>query len=204
MNALLQLSTSFILASQSPRRQALLDRIGVPFQVQVSPADEALAEPKPPSAVVQTLAQRKVRPVASEHPSALVLAADTVVTHDGEILNKPEDPSHAREMLRRLSGTTHTVHTGIALAQAATDREATAGEGTDVRLAPLSDAEIRAYVESGSPMDKAGGYGIQDHTAPFFVERIEGDYYNVVGLPLRRLYQTLRREFDDLLSDASA
>ena len=76
-------------------------------------------------------------------------------------------------------------------------------EGTDVELVPLSEAEIRAYVETGSSMDKAGGYGIQDHTAPFFVERIEGDYYNVVGLPLRRLYRTLRREFGDLLSGAS-
>jgi septum formation protein len=133
-----------------------------------------------------------------------VLAADTVVAHDGEILNKPESPGHAETMLRRLSGTSHTVYTGIALAHAATDRETTAVEETDVVLAPLTDAEIRTYVDSGSPMDKAGGYGIQDHTAPFFVERIEGDYYNVMGLPLRRLYQTLRREFGDLLADGSA
>jgi len=203
MNPLLRLSPSFILASQSPRRQALLDRIEIPFRVQVSPADEDLTDPGPPRNVVQTLARRKVRPVASEHPSALVLAADTVVAHDGEILNKPENPSHAETMLRRLSGTVHTVYTGIALAHAATDREITAVEGTDVVLAPLTDAEIRAYVDSGSPMDKAGGYGIQDHTAPFFVEGIEGDYYNVVGLPLRRLYTTLRREFGDLLTEPS-
>ena len=201
MNPLLHLSSPFVLASQSPRRQALLNRIDVPFEVQVSPADEALTDPAPPPDVVQKLARRKVRPVASEHPSALVLAADTVVAHENEILNKPDDPSHARTMLRRLSGTTHTVYTGIALAHTKTDRETTAVEGTDVVLAPLSDAEIHAYVDSGSPMDKAGGYGIQDHTAPFFVEGIEGDYYNVVGLPLRRLYQTLRREFGDLLSD---
>lgn len=204
MNPLLRLSTSFILASQSPRRQALLDRIEVPYRVQVSPADEVLDEPAPPATAVQRLARRKVRPVATEHPSALVLAADTVVAHDGKILNKPETPAHAETMLRRLSGTSHTVYTGIALAHAASDRETMAVEGTDVVLAPLSDAEIRAYVESGSPMDKAGGYGIQDHTAPFFVERIEGDYYNVVGLPLQRLYQTLRREFDNLLSSTSA
>jgi len=204
MNPLLRLSTSVVLASQSPRRQALLDRIEVPYRMQVSPADEDLTDPGPPATVVQTLARRKVRPVVAGHPSALVLAADTVVAHDGEVLNKPENPSHAGAMLRRLSGTTHTVYTGIALAHAATDRETTAVEGTDVVLASLSDTEIRAYVDSGSPMDKAGGYGIQDHTAPFFVERIEGDYYNVVGLPLRRLYQTLRREFSDLLTDGSA
>lgn len=200
MNPLLQLSCPLILASQSPRRRALLERIEVPFRIEVSPADETLSASTPPSTAVQTLARRKVHPVAADHPSALVLAADTVVAHDDEILNKPEHPSHAAAMLRRLSGTAHTVYTGIALAQATTDRETTAVAGTDVVLAPLSDAEIEAYVASGSPMDKAGGYGIQDHTAPFFVERIVGDYYNVVGLPLRCLYRTLRRDFDDLLT----
>ncbi len=204
MNPLLKLSTSLILASQSPRRRALLERIEVPFEVQVSPADESLNEPESPATAVQILAQRKARPVAAQHPSALVLAADTVVAHDGEILNKPESSSHAEAMLRRLSATTHTVYTGIALAQAASNRETTAVEGTDVVLGPLSDPEIHAYVDSGSPMDKAGGYGIQDHTAPFFVERIEGDYYNVVGLPLRCLYRTLRRNFGDLLTAPSA
>ncbi|MFB6098809.1 MAG: nucleoside triphosphate pyrophosphatase [Salinibacter sp.] len=203
MNPLLQLSSPFILASQSPRRQALLDRIEVPYEVHVSPADEDLADPASPVSAVQTLARRKVQPVAAEHPSALVLAADTVVAHDNEILNKPESSAHAEEMLRRLSGTAHTVYTGIALAQVATDRETTAVEATTVVLDPLSDDEIRAYVASGSPMDKAGGYGIQDHTAPFFVERIDGDYYNVVGLPLRRLYRTLRGAFGDLLGTSS-
>jgi septum formation protein len=203
MNPLFQLSPSFILASQSPRRQALLDRIELSFRVQVSPADETLHDPGPPSEAVQTLARRKVRPVAAHHSSALALAADTVVAHDDEILNKPEDQAHAQAMLRRLSGTVHTVYTGLALAQASSDRVTTAVEGTDVRLAPLSGAEIRAYVDSESPMDKAGGYGIQDHTAPFFVEGITGDYYNVVGLPLRCLYQTLRRDFGDLLGETS-
>jgi septum formation protein len=200
MNPLLRLSPSLILASQSPRRRALLDRVKVPFEVQVSPVDETLSEPLAPPPAVQTLARRKAQPVAADHPSALVLAADTVVAYDGEILNKPDGPAHARRMLRRLSDTTHTVYTGIALAHASTDRKITTVEATDVALAPLSDGEIEAYVASGSPMDKAGGYGIQDHTAPFFVDRIEGDYYNVVGLPLRSLYNTLRQHFGDLLS----
>mgnify|MGYP000199749265 CR=1 FL=1 len=204
MNPLLRITPPFILASQSPRRQALLEHLGVPFEVQVSPADEALSDPASPAAAVQTLARRKVRPVAAEHPSALVLAADTVVAHDGEILTKPDNDSHARSMLHRLSGTAHTVYTGLALAQARTDRTTTAVEGTTVAFAPLSDDEIRAYVHSGSPMDKAGGYGIQDHSAPFFVERIDGDYFNVVGLPLRRLYHTLRQSFDDLLAPPAA
>lgn len=200
MNPLLRLSPSLLLASQSPRRRALLDRADIPFRAQVSPVDETLSEPLSPARAVQTLARRKAQPVAADHPSALVLTADTVVAHDGEILNKPDGPDHARRMLHRLSGTTHTVYTGVALAHASTDREITTVEDTDVALGPLSDDEVEAYVASGSPMDKAGGYGIQDHTAPFFVERIEGDYYNVVGLPLRRLYKTLRQHFGDLLS----
>ncbi len=202
-NPLLQPSTTLVLASESPRRRALLDRINVPFRAQGSPADETLTEPTPPATAVRRLARRKARPVATEHPSALVLAADTVVVHDGEILNKPESPSHAEAMLRRLSATSHTVYTGIALVQWASDHATSAVEDTEVVLGSLSDAEIRAYVESGSPMDKAGAYGIQDHVAPFFVERIEGDYYNVVGLPLRRFYRTLRREFGDLLTGGS-
>jgi septum formation protein len=199
MNPLLRVSVPFVLASQSPRRRALLKHIGVAFEATTSPANEALSGPQPPRTAVQTLAQRKVRPVAESRPAALVLAADTVVSHDGEILTKPDDAAHAVSMLRRLSGTSHTVHTGIALAHAATRREVAAVDDTTVALASLSDTEIRAYVNSGSPMDKAGGYGIQDHTAPFFVERLDGDYFNVVGLPLRRLYRTLQDSFGDLL-----
>lgn len=203
MNALLHLSTPLILASQSPRRRALLERIEVPFRVQVSPADEPPLSADSPRAVVQRLARRKVRPVADEHPFALVLAADTVVVHDGDVLNKPDSPDHARQMLRRLRGTTHTVYTSIALAHADTSREVAVVEGTDVIFGKVSDPEIDVYVASGSPMDKAGAYGIQDHTGGLFVEGIEGDYYNVVGLPLRRLYRTLRHYFADLLEAPS-
>lgn len=204
MNPLLQLSCPLLLASQSPRRRALLNQVEVPFEARVSPVDETLTTPMSPAEAVQTLARRKARPVAADRPSALVLAADTVVAHNGDILNKPEDSSHARAMLRRLRDTSHTVHTGLALAHEDSNRTVTAVEGTDVVLGPLSEAEIRAYVASGSPMDKAGGYGIQDHTAPFFVKRMEGDYYNVVGLPLRRLYRTLQGSFDDLLAPPTA
>jgi septum formation protein len=175
----------------------------VPYEAEVSPADETLGASVAPTEAVQTLARRKARPVAADRPSVLVLTADTVVAHDGEILNKPENSSHARAMLRRLRDASHTVYTALALVHAASDRAVTAVEGTDVVLGPLTDAEIQAYVASGSPLDKAGGYGIQDHTAPFFVERIEGDYYNVVGLPLHRLYRTLHASFADLLEPLS-
>lgn len=200
MNPLLQLSIPLILASQSPRRKALLERLDIPFEVHVSPADESLHEPGPPSGVVQRLARRKAEAVASEHPESLVLAADTVVAHGDEILNKPATDAAARRMLRHLSGTHHSVYTGIALEHASSARAVIAVESTRVIFGELDDKEIDAYVASESPMDKAGAYGIQDHTGSLLVERIEGDYYNVVGLPLRRLYVTLRRHFGDLLS----
>jgi len=195
----MQISAKLILASQSPRRHALLDQLDMSYTVRVSPADERVEKGLDADEVVRRLADRKATPVAAEHPTALTLAADTVVAHEGEILNKPRDEDHAAEMLRRLSGSSHSVYTGIALVHPTSDRRAVAHEETRVHLGSLSDAEIDSYVATGSPMDKAGGYGIQDHTAPVFVERIEGDYYNVVGLPLRRLYLLLRESFDDLL-----
>jgi septum formation protein len=139
-------------------------------------------------------------PVAAEHPTALTLGADTIVVHDGSILNKPGDAESARAMLRQLSGTTHSVYTGFALLHPSSDRCVRRVERTDVTFAALSDAEITAYVNTGSPLDKAGAYGIQDAMGPLFVESIEGDYYNVVGLPLHALYQELTSHFDDLLS----
>ena len=195
----MQISAKLILASQSPRRQTLLDQLGMSYTVMVSPADEAIEKGLDPSTVVTRLAERKATPVAAEHPTALTLAADTIVVHDGEILNKPRDSDHAAAMLRRLSDSSHTVCTGFALVHPSSQREVTAIESTDVYFGPLTDEEIDTYVASGSPMDKAGGYGIQDHTGPVFIDRIDGDYYIVVGLPLRRLYLSLREHFSDLL-----
>ncbi|NBC16953.1 MAG: septum formation protein Maf [Bacteroidetes bacterium] len=192
--------TPFILASQSPRRRRLLERLGLTFEVIVSPAEEVVHEPLAPGDLVQRLATKKATPIAQDHPDALTLAADTIVVHDGDILEKPSDDAHARAMLERLSDATHTVFTGIALHHPATDRRATAVEATQVTFAPLSAAEIDAYVASGSPLDKAGGYGIQDDFGALFVAHIDGDYYNVVGLPLHRLYQTLRHSFADLMA----
>ena len=200
MNALLNVTVPFILASQSPRRRALLEQIGASFRVQVSPADEQIEESLSPEETARRLADRKAQPVSRDHPSALVLAADTIVAHRGDLLEKPDTPQHARDMLRRLSNSTHTVYTGLALHHADTDRAVVTGQATDVTFGALDKAEIEAYVATKSPMDKAGGYGIQDHTAPLFIDHLEGDYYNVVGLPLRRLYLTVRKEFSDLSS----
>jgi len=195
----MQVSIRLILASQSPRRHALLDQVGLAYTVQVSPVGESVEQGLSPEQVVERLARRKATPIAAEHPRALTLAADTIVALGDEILNKPRNADHASEMLRRLSGTVHTVYTGIALLHPASERQVTAVEATKVHMGILQNDEIERYVASGSPMDKAGGYGIQDHTGPLLVERIDGDYYNVVGLPLRRLYLTLRREFEDVL-----
>jgi septum formation protein len=145
------------------------------------------------------LAQRKAASVAETHHTALVLAANSNVAHEGDILGKPSSPSAAEAMLRRLSDSSHSVYTGMALQHHQSNRTVTTSVETTVAFGALDEAEITAYVETGSPMDKAGAYGIQDHTGPLFVDGISGDYYNVVGLPLRRLYETLRTDFPELI-----
>lgn len=168
--------------------------------VEGSPAEERV----PPGAAfdeaARAMAQQKVRPVAEAHPDALVLAADTVAHHDGALLEKPADAEDARRMLRSLSSGAHRVCTGGALAHAATGREVLFSEVTRVRFADLSDEEIDAYIATGQPLDKAGAYGIQQGLGSVFVEKIEGDYHNVVGLPLRRFYRALRANFGGLFS----
>ena len=193
---MLVLRAPLVLASASPRRRSLLARLGLAFDVRPSDADETWPVGLEAGPAAAEVALRKAR--ATTAPGALVLAADTVVVLDGEVLGKPADAAEAARTLRRLSGRTHTVATGIALAHAG--REATAHEITRVTFADLSDAEIAAYVRTGSPLDKAGSYGIQDDAGALLVERIEGDYFNVVGLPLRRLYATLRAFVPDLVT----
>ena len=194
------LSVPFILASRSPRRRRLLSQLGLDFIVQGSPAEEHVPDGASPEEAARAMAGQKVRPVAEAHPDALVLAADTVVDHENALLEKPADAEDARRMLRALSGSTHRVCTGGVLAHEATGREVFFSEVTRVHFADLTDEEIDAYVATGEPMDKAGSYGIQSSWGSVFVEHIEGDYHNVVGLPLRRLYVTLRDHFNDHFS----
>ncbi len=196
----MHLALDLVLASASPRRKRLLDRLGLACAVEPSPADEVIPAGEAPADVVQTLARQKAKPVAARYPQALTLAADTVVAYDGEILGKPSDDTAARATLRALSGSTHTVYTGLALMRPAGDLAVTDVEATHVTFGRLTNAEIDAYVASGAPMDKAGSYGIQDGLGALFVERIEGDYYNVVGLPLRRLYLLLRTHVPDAVT----
>jgi septum formation protein len=182
-----------ILASASPRRKELLTQAGYTFEVRAAQIDEAVRPGEDPIAYVVRLAREKAQAVfqdavnmgqlsvVSEKSGRVVLGADTTVTLDGHILGKPEDAADAARMLRMLSGRTHRVMTGVAVV---TERRVeVAAEVTGVRFLTLSDAEIEAYVATGEPMDKAGAYGIQGMAAKW-IPRVEGDYFNVVGLPL--------------------
>lgn len=173
--------------------------LGLTFEVLPSGVHEETDDPLPPPTLVRELSVRKAAAVAEQRPKTLVLAADTVVALEGRILEKPVDAEEAREMLDTLSDRWHSVYTGVALAHPESGRLHAFAEETEVRFAPLDAAEIDAYVATGSPFDKAGSYGIQDDRGALFVREIRGDYYNVVGLPLSRLYMELREEFGDLL-----
>jgi septum formation protein len=179
-----------ILASESPRRAELLAAAGFSFEVVRPLIDESPRVGETPEAYVERAAREKAERVACRESGTVVLAADTVVVVDGAILGKPADDGEAAEMLKRLSGRRHDVLTGVAIRTA---RELlTAVERTAVHFLPLSEAEIAWYVASGEPRDKAGGYAVQG-LASRFVERIEGSYSNVVGLPVATVYRMLRR-----------
>ena len=181
-----------ILASSSPRRQQLLRQIGARF-VTISPdIDESARNGEMPADIVERLSLEKARAVTPGVDEGVVLGSDTIVTLDTEVLGKPSDPAEARSMLGRLSGRTHVVFTGFALMDIASGREMVGHERTAVTFRRLEPEEIERYVAGGSPLDKAGAYGIQDDFGAVFVERIEGDYYTVVGLPLSRVYVALR------------
>ena len=198
------LQAPFVLASASARRQQLLRNMGMRFEVCPSHVNERVETGVSPEDLVQILALRKARHVAAQRPDALTLGADTVVVLAGDMLGKPDSPAEAEQMLKRLSGATHSVYTGIALLHPPSNRTVQASERTDVTFHTLSAAEVADYVASGSPLDKAGAYGIQDSRGPFFVRRIDGDYYNVVGLPLHRFYRILKEHFSDLLTEEYA
>ena len=180
-----------VLASASPRRSQLLEALGLDFTVQPSPAVEPSPTPddgQNPGAFVERLARLKASALEIENDD-LILAADTVVVIDDEILGKPRDSSHAAAMLQRLRGKTHRVYSGVCLRRGS--RSESAHEITRVTFGDFSDDFIAAYVATGEPLDKAGSYGAQGKGA-LLVSKIEGDYWNVVGLPLFRLSQMLR------------
>lgn len=194
-----------ILASGSPRRRELLQQVGIAYEVIPSDVDETIDE-QDPVRMVEALSERKARYVAEQlkeendkkslsEQQVVVLGADTVVAQEGIVLGKPKDEEEAFAMLSRLQGTSHTVHTGVCLAYLREDKiyTNTFHETTKVMVYPMTDEEIRAYIATKDPMDKAGAYGIQGAFAAN-IQGIEGDYYNVVGLPIGRVVQELKKE----------
>ena len=180
-----------ILASQSPRRRQLLEQMGLTFEVKTACIDETMDPAKPLAEEIARLSRRKAEAVqAGLSHDAVIVAADTMVCIDGQRLGKPHSTEEAAAMLRQLSGRSHTVLSGVCVLCA--DRVETFTQQTDITFRPLSETEIAAYVATGEPMDKAGAYGIQG-MGGLFVSSLNGDYYNVMGLPICPLAEVLRR-----------
>lgn len=181
--------TDIILASASPRRSELMTLAGFRFDVICADIDEIVPEKALPQEVVMSLALQKAQAVAKDHRKSAVVGSDTVVALDGKILGKPRSEKEAAEMLRSLSGRIHKVYTGVAIVCG--EKVTSFFEETEVEFFPLTDQEILDYVATGEPMDKAGAYGIQGRGA-VLVKRINGDYFNVMGLPISKVYRELK------------
>lgn len=183
-----------ILASGSPRRRELLAKLNIDFEIITSDADETIDSDNPET-IVETLSERKARAVFDTitDDNVLVIGADTIVYYDGEVLGKPEDEEDARGMLSMLSDRTHQVYTGVSIISRIKGEEKVKifSDRTDVTFYEIDKFDLADYIKTGSPMDKAGAYGIQDDFAKH-VKKIDGDYNNVVGLPLSKLYQELK------------
>lgn len=184
-----------ILASGSPRRAEILTSVGWEFEKQVADVDETEYSNEKPENYVQRLALEKAEKIAANNENSLILGADTTVVINDQIIGKPSDFNDARRMLRLLSGNWHEVLTGIALVKTENDtkpKTAVNLQRTRVKFSEMSDAEIEFLVEKGEPLDKAGAYAVQAQAA-LFIEKIEGDYWNVVGLPVNLLYELCRK-----------
>ncbi len=186
-----------VLASGSPRRREILENTGIKFEVHVSDADEGSVDKEslPVGVYVQELALLKASAVCKNCKDALVIGADTVVFSDGSVMGKPKDKEDAKRMLMSLSGKCHSVFTGICVMDTKNARSVCSFAETKVYFKELTESETDAYISTGEAMDKAGAYGIQGLGA-LLVDRIDGDYLNVVGLPLSKLSKILEDEFD--------
>lgn len=178
-----------ILASASPRRKELLEQIGIEFQIETVKVEEVLSKDSTIEEAIAAIAYTKALPVFKSHEDCVVIGADTLVYLDGKVLGKPHDEQTAMDMLRQLSGRTHQVITGVALLSKG--REELFSMVSDVTFYELSEEEIKAYVASKEPLDKAGAYAIQGKGA-FLVAKIVGDYYNIVGLPIAEVARRLK------------
>lgn len=184
-----------LLASKSPRRRELLSQLGFPIEFVNIDVDEHITSPLAPSQVAEHLARRKADAFPKEKLSNddVLVTADTIVVHCGNILGKPHSRDEAIAMLHDLSGDRHTVYTGVCLRS--TDKDESFTESTDVIFNPLSDKDIIHYIDTYRPYDKAGAYGIQEWIGMIGIGSIDGCYYNVVGLPMASLYDRLRKKF---------
>ncbi|MBI3041003.1 MAG: septum formation inhibitor Maf [Chloroflexi bacterium] len=183
-----------ILASASPRRKELLEKIGLRFKVEPGNYQEAIPSGLAPHELARKISLEKAKVVARQHPNVIVIAADTFVVFGSQILGKPHTEKEARKMLAAISGQSHAVITGFSIIDTGNNKTLSQSVETKVYIRKLSRAEIDAYVKSKEPLDKAGAYAIQGLGA-VFVEKIEGDYFNVIGLPLSALTEALK-EFD--------
>lgn len=182
-----------ILASQSPRRKNLLKQIGMKFRVVPSHVAEVMSPNQSPGDNAKRIALEKATEVATQVREGIVIGADTIVVLDHHVLNKPTSKEDAKRMLKLLSGREHSVFTGFALVDAESKKHIAGVEETKVRFRRLDEKEILTYIDSGSPMDKAGSYGIQDDFGAVFIEKVNGCFYNVVGFPLARFYSTYQQ-----------
>jgi len=186
-----------ILASQTPRRKELLGLFHIPFTVRVADIDETMDPAKAPAEEVARVSKAKAFAIPRQEKD-VVIAADTIVVLENRVLGKPADPAQAEAMLTALSGRDHQVMTGVTVLRG--DRCLTCTEITDIHFRVLSQTEIRRYVATGEPMDKAGAYGIQGGAA-LFAEKLQGDYYNVMGLPVCRLFLMLQEIAPEIMED---
>jgi len=190
---MIKLDQKLILASKSPRRKKLLEQLGFKFEIIVTDTDEIIDLNLLPEEICQNLAEQKAQVIARKITfPAYVIGADTIVVIDGEILGKPADKKQAFDMLMKLSDNTHAVFTGISIFDTSLNRNISFFAKTDVTFRALDESEIIEYIESGSPMDKAGAYGIQNDFGAVFVKKINGCYYNVVGFPLEMFYSKFK------------
>jgi septum formation protein len=185
-----ELKRPLILASTSPRRQYLMSEAGFKFTVEKPQVDETFPPAMPVDQVPRYLAAKKAESFRTSIRDEIIVTADTVVILDGTILNKPEDAAHARSMLRMLSGKTHLVITGVSIISK--EKEESFDEVTEVTFKDLTDQEIAFYVDRYHPYDKAGAYGAQDWVGMVAIEKINGSYFNVMGLPVNKVYQHLQ------------
>lgn len=197
-----------ILASASPRRKYLLEQINLKFATAPQNIEETIDTTVSPESFAAATANRKAEKAAAGYSNALIIGSDTIVVYKGKVLGKPADEAEAFDMLTSLSGETHTVISAAALIKTGQGGKTLSRreffERTEVTFSTLQEGEIRDYIKTGSPMDKAGAYGIQDDWGSVFVSGIAGDYYNVVGFPLNRFYHTLKEFAPEYLPKASS